>query len=341
MPKAIHVHLTNLSLFIAFLAAVGVSPSAAAQSPSGFELLGRGVNYGNMLEGQSEGDWGVRFNDRFPRLVKDAGFDHVRLPVRWSAHMADTPPYRIDSAFLQRVRHVVDANLDVGLRVVLNVHHFDELYESPDAQRERFLALWRQLAKEFAGADDDLIFEVLNEPHANLGAEQWNPLLVDALKIIRQQHPQRWVVVGPPDWNGIDGLPKLVLPEDDRHLVVTVHYYLPFDFTHQGASWVSPVRPTGVKWTGTEAERSAIERDMQGVSEWAKENRRPIYVGEFGAYERADMESRATWTAAVRQSFEANHFGWAYWELAAGFGILDRETLQWSVPLTEALLPGQ
>jgi endoglucanase len=341
MSKALRVFLTKFCLFITLSLPVGISSNASAQTPSGFELLGRGVNYGNMLEGPSEGEWGVRFNDRFPRLVKDAGFDHVRLPVRWSSHMADTAPYQIHSAFLERVRHIVNANLEVGLKVVLNVHHFDELYESPDAQRERFLALWRQLADEFAGAGDGLVLEILNEPHANLGAEEWNPLLVDALNLIRKQHPDRWVVVGPPDWNGIDGLPKLELPQDDRHLIVTVHYYLPFDFTHQGAGWVTPVRPTGIKWTGTDAERSAIENDMQKVSDWAKENSRPIYVGEFGAFERADMESRVAWTAAVRQSCEAKQFGWAYWELAAGFGILDQETIQWKMPLVEALVPEQ
>ena len=337
--KAFDFYPTFFCLFVTLSLAVGISSNASAQTPSGFELLGRGVNYGNMLEGQTEGDWGVRFNDRFPRLVKDAGFDHVRLPVRWSAHMADTAPYQIDSAFLKRVRHVVDANLEVGLKVVLNVHHFDQLYESPDAQRERFLALWRQLAGEFSAADDHLILEILNEPHANLGADEWNPLLADALTLIRKKHPNRWVIIGPPDWNGIDGLPKLVLPQNDRHLIVTVHYYLPFDFTHQGANWVTPLRPTGVKWTGTDAERAAIDRDMQTVSEWAKENRRPIYVGEFGAYERADMESRAAWTAAVRQSCEARQFAWAYWELAAGFGILDKGNFQWKKPLTRALLP--
>ncbi len=312
-----------------------------AQTPNGYELLGRGVNYGNMLEAPREGEWGLRFDDKFPQLIKAAGFDSVRVPVRWSSATSTKAPFQIDPEYLARVRHVVELNLEQGLKVVLNVHHFEEIFESPDAQRERLLAIWRQLSVAFQGADDRLFFEILNEPHGNLTAEQWNPLLVEVLAEIRKLHPDRWVVIGPDDWNSIAGLSKLELPQNDRRLIVTVHYYLPFDFTHQGASWVSPRRPTGLKWTGTKEERAAIDRDMQTVADWAREQNRPIYIGEFGAYERADMESRAAWTGYVRQACEKRQFAWAYWELASGFGILDKDSYGWKEQLTGALLPAR
>ena len=312
-----------------------------SQSPSGYELLGRGINYGNMLEAPSEGEWGLRFDDRYPKMIKTVGFDSVRVPVRWSSATLDEAPYQIQPQYLARVRHVVDLNLQAGLKVVLNVHHFEELYDAPNTQRDRFLAIWKQLSNAFQGAEEGLIFEILNEPHGNLAADQWNPLMVDALAEIRKLHPQRWVIVGPDQWNSIGGLPGLELPEDDRRLIVTVHYYLPFDFTHQGASWVSPPRPTGVKWSATEAERAAVSHDMQTVADWASQQRRPIYVGEFGAYERAEMQSCAAWTSYVRESCETRKFGWAYWELASGFGVLNKETNQWKEPLIQALLPDQ
>jgi endoglucanase len=130
----------------------------------------------------------------------------------------------------------------------------------------------------------------------------------------------------------------LQLPASDRHLIVTVHYYLPFPFTHQGASWVQPPQPEGVRWSGNSEEVSAMEKDFQGVIEWAKKNDRPIYVGEFGAFEKADMQSRAKWTKQVRAICEKNGFSWAYWELASGFGVLDRDTKTWKTPLLEALV---
>lgn len=332
-----------LSRFVSsclFLVAVmGVTQQTWAQEPSGLTLLGRGINYGNMLEAPREGEWGVRFDDRFPELVKTAGFDCVRIPVRWSAGVSETAPYVIDPTFLARVRHVVDRNLEQGLKVVLNAHHYEELHESPDQEKQRFLAIWSQLAEALQGADEGLIFEVLNEPHGNLDAERWNALFAETLAEIRMRHPERWVIVGPDQWNAIAALPDLKLPEDDRRLIVTVHYYLPFDFTHQGASWVTPIRPTGVKWTASPDERAAVDRDLQTVAEWAQQHDRPIYVGEFGAYEQADMGSRAAWTNYVRESCEERGFAWAYWELASGFGILDKDSLAWKQELTKALLP--
>jgi endoglucanase len=244
----------------------------------------------------------------------------------------------IDAGFLARVKSIVDLNLAEGLKVVLNVHHFEELYADPDGQRERFLAIWRQIARHFQHADERVFLELLNEPHGKLNAERWNTLLADATAEIRATHPTRWIVVGPDQFNGIKRLPGLVLPAADRHLLVTVHYYLPFAFTHQGASWVRPSPPVGQAWTGSVDERAEIERDFALAAEWAKQNHRPIYVGEFGAYSRADLDSRAKWTQAVRTTSEASGFAWAYWELAAGFGVLDPKTKQWRPQLLEALV---
>jgi endoglucanase len=318
-------------------AAVGTR-SVSAQSTSGFELLGRGINYGNMLESPREGDWGTRYRDDYPQLVKSAGFDSVRIPVRWSSRTSATPPWSIEPAFLRRVEQVVNQSLASGLKVVLNVHHFDELHANPAGERDRFLAIWRQVATHFRGADERLFFELLNEPHDQLTAEHWNPLLAEALQEVRRLHPTRWVIIGPDEWNGIDRLAQLQLPPDDRRLIVTVHYYLPFPFTHQGASWVDSSPPVGTTWTGTPDERAEMRQHFQAAQNWARTHDRPLYVGEFGAYSRADMPSRAQWTRHVRTECEQSRFGWAYWELSSGFGAFDPEANQWRGELLGALL---
>ena len=78
---------------------------------------------------------------------------------------------------------------------------------------------------------------------------------------------------------------------------------------------------------------------IKAAAEWAKKNNRPVYLGEFGAFEKADMESRAKWTAAVVKEAEARGFSWAYWEFAAGFGAYDRDKKAWREPLMKALIP--
>src|SRR5690606_13905202 len=58
---------------------------------------------------------------------------------------------------------------------------------------------------------------------------------------------------------------------------------------------------------------------MEQVAAWAAKNNRPIHVGEFGAYERADRESRVRYYSDMRRTAERLGFGWAIWDWKAGF----------------------
>jgi endoglucanase len=185
-----------------------------------------------------------------------------------------------------------------------------------------------------------LLFELLNEPHDKLVDDKWNAVIPQVLKAVRATNPTRAVIVGPPFWNGIWALPKLKLP-DDPNLILTVHFYDPFKFTHQGAPWAAEdVRKlNGLKWEGTESELKAIRKSFDEASAWAKKHNRPVYLGEFGTFEKADITSRAKWTGAVVHEAEARGFSWAYWEFAAGFGAYDSAAKAWRETLLKALIP--
>jgi endoglucanase len=174
-----------------------------------------------------------------------------------------------------------------------------------------------------------------------LTAEKWNRLLGEAIAVVRRTNPQRKIVVGPVGWNSINDLASLELPEADRNLVVTVHYYNPFHFTHQGAGWVGPdaQKWLGTKWTGGKAEQEAIVRDLDRAATWGVKHRRPLYLGEFGAYSKADMDSRARWTAFAAAEAVRQKMGFGYWEFCSGFGVYDPQKNQWIEPLKEAMLP--
>src|SRR5215216_4084405 len=58
--------------------------------------LQRGVNMGNMLEAPDEGEWGLSVQEEYFDLIKEAGFDFIRLPVRWSTHVGPESSYTID-----------------------------------------------------------------------------------------------------------------------------------------------------------------------------------------------------------------------------------------------------
>lgn len=316
------------------------SPTTAEGAATPGIALGRGVNLGNALEAPREGEWGLTLQESYFQAIAEAGFDSVRIPIRWNAHAATEPPYAIAPELFARVDWAIEQALANDLAVVINIHHYDALMANPEGQRERFLALWRQIAEHYAAYDDRLYFELLNEPHDRLEGTRWNEYLAEALAVVRESNPDRWVIVGPAGWGHVSALRRLQLPEEDRRLIVTFHYYEPFAFTHQGAEWVQGSDAwLGTMWHGTDAELRAIRRDFDTAAGWAQERGRPVYLGEFGAYSKADMASRVRWTAAVAREAEARGFAWAYWEFGAGFGIYDPARGLWREELLRALLP--
>ena len=303
--------------------------------------LGMGVNFGNALEAEKrEGYWGVVLQEDYFRLTAEAGFKSIRLPVRWSAHALEKPPYTVNTEFFQRVDWALEQARKNKLLLVLNMHHYNELTADPTAHRERFLAIWDQIASRYAKVPENTLYlEILNEPMGKLTDEQWNQLLVEVLAVIRKNNPTRMVVIGPAEWNSIRKLPTLKLPEGDRRLITTVHFYSPFHFTHQGAEWVNGSAPwLGTKWNGADKEKTELRKELDQAAAWGKANRRPVYVGEFGSYSKADMESRARWTRFMREEMAARGMSAAYWEFCSGFGVYDPNAKTWRQPLLEALV---
>lgn len=301
--------------------------------------LGRGINLGNALEAPREGEWGVVLKAEYFQLIAEKGFDSVRIPIRWSTHAGRRKPYKINEKFFKRVDWAIENALKNGLSAIINFHHYEEVHANPKKERERFLAMWEQIARRYKDYPENLVFEILNEPQNNLTADRWNTLLAEALAVIRKEDPGRIVMIGTAEWGGVSALSKLKLPDDDR-IILTIHYYNPFSFTHQGADWVEGQadRWLGTPWRGSYYEKMTIIEELQPVLRYAEENNVPVNIGEFGANEQADMESRALWTAFCARLFESYGFSWHYWEFCSGFGIYDPKTRRFYQELVDALL---
>ena len=304
--------------------------------------LKHGMNLGNMLEAPHEGDWGLAVKEEYFELIKDAGFDFVRLPIRWNAHAGESTPYTIDPAFFARVDQVVAWALQRHLTIILDFHNYGEIMTQPQDNRARFVAIWKQIAEHYQNYPPQGMFELLNEPNDWLNAAVWNVYLRSALRAIRQSNPWREVIIRSAQWGTYDWITTLDVP-DDPHIMVTFHYYEPFRFTHQGADWVGQDTSSwvGTTWDGTQAEKTAIEDNFNVVADWAKQHRVHILLGEFGAYSPADMASRVRWTSFVAREAERHGFAWAYWEFAAGFGVYDPDKNVWRTELLNALIPSE
>jgi endoglucanase len=326
-------------LAICLLTAVSLA-AAERDIAAANKALGRGVNFGNALEAPREGEWGLKLEAEFFVKIKQAGFDHVRVPIKWPAHAEQEAPYTIDPEFLERIDWVLDQARKQQLGVVLDMHHYDQLDKQPEKELPRATALWQQIATRYQDRGDWLYFELMNEPHDELNKDdRWTKTIPPLLAAIRETNPTRPVIIGPPWWNGIWALPKFKLP-DDPNLIVTVHCYNPHEFTHQGAPWAEGSNKwLGKTWTGSPEELKKLRDEFDQAQRWATEHKHPLYLGEFGAYEKADMESRIRWTSAVAWEAERRGWSWAYWEFGAGFGVYDREKGQWREGLKNALLP--
>ena len=298
----------------------------------------RGINLGNWLEAPIPGEWGVTIQPQHFTAIRQAGFDSVRIPVRFSSHADPHAPYTLDPLFMQLLDEAIQQALQNDLNVILDFHHYDHIMQAPTQHTERFLAIWQQLAERYQNAPNTVYFELLNELHGKMDEQGWNQLLQLAIERIRLSNPQRWIIVGGTDYNHIGSLDGLRLPEDD-FLIATFHFYEPFQFTHQGANWVAGAEKwNGLQWAGTIEEKQSIKDVLDKATEWSQRNGIPLLMGEFGVIAGVDAGSRQAWTAFVANEAYQRDIAWVYWDLCAEFRVYDCQKDEWDQALLAALM---
>lgn len=299
----------------------------------------KAINIGNALEAPKDIPWDVEMKKEYFSVIKEKGFNTVRLPVRFSDYAKDSKDYILDEDFMQKLDTYINEALEQDLVLILDFHHFVEIMEDPQAYHECFLNIWEQVSNRYKDYPDELYFEILNEPQKNLKGGIWNLYLSEAVEVIRTTNPERKIIVGPDNFYSVDSLDHLKIPKD-KNIIVSFHYYEPNNFTFQGNPYHEGYTEIkDVSWKGTQAEKEYLANRFSIAKHWGEENNVPIFLGEFGANEEAPFESRVLWTSAVREYAEKSGFGWSYWEFASSFGIYDEENKKWNELLLKALIP--
>ena len=331
------------AIFLSLLAMIAAAPALGAEAPppvltQANQPFHRGVNvlgYDPYWTDASK----RRFDWRHFDEIHKAGFDFVRLNLQAFKYM--DAQNRLQPQWLAKLDDVVSHAQQSGLGVIIDEHDFDICSQDVDACRTKLSAFWQQVAPRFANSPRDVAFELLNEPHDKLDGDVWNTLFAQLLGVVRETNPSRIVVVGSTHWNGIGDLPLLKLPPDPN-LLVTFHYYDPFKFTHQGATWAGDwvMHQHGNTW-GSAEDRATLAVDFDKVAAWAAANHRPILLGEFGAYDKSGtpLNLRAAYTEGVRSEAEKHGFGWAYWQFEGDFVVWDMPHQRWVEPILKALIP--
>ncbi len=287
-----------------------------------------GINLGNPLDAPHEGDWALPAQDSFIVAFKDAGFNHVRIPVTWHEHTALASPYEIDSAFLARVEEVVDWALAQDLYVILNVHHESWLKENYHDQKNknRLDSIWIQIAARFKEKSAKLMFELLNEPNG-MTVEDVNEVNKRILSIIRNENPNRLAVFSGHGFTPIDSLLETEIPDlQDEFLIGNFHSYDPWGFAGQcQQSW------------GTNEDKSNLRQIYQRASDWAIVNQIPVMVNEFGVANYDFTQPENICDMSERLDYLGHHvsldneFGIAasFWDDGGSFSTYDRTNNSW------------
>jgi len=275
------------------------------------DIMKVGCNLGNTLEAIcGEDAWGAgHTSQQLIDSIKAAGFNTIRIPSAWFCH-SDTVTNEIDSAWIARVKEVVDYCILDSLYTILNIHWdqgwLDHHINTADSAKvnARQRAYWTQIANYFKDYDEYLLFAGANEPPAK-DADGMSILLsyhqtfIDAVRATGGNNSSRILVVQGPSTD-IDLTNKLfnTLPTDQiaNRLIVEVHFYTPYQFClmSEDANWGKMFyywgkgyhSPTDVTRNANWGEESDVEKYFGMMKTKFVDKGIPVIIGEYGAYKR-------------------------------------------------------
>lgn len=321
--------------------------SLHAQTP-----FSKGVNLTNWFQTGSAGQ--IQFTKYTKQdlvRIKSLGCDVIRLPINLHFMTNGSPDYVIDPLFFDFLDQVVDWAEELQIHLLLDNHTFDPNANTEPSVEGTLLKVWPQMATHYKNRSNYVYYEILNEPHGITTAAwcQIQQKVIDAIRAIDTKHT---IVVGPSGYNSYNELANMPV-YTDTNLIYTFHFYDPFIFTHQGATWTSymqdvsgvpfpydaarmPATPVSAKGTWVESSLNNYKNDgtvakvkqLLDVAVNFKTNRNvKLFCGEFGVYiPNSPHADRVYWYEAVRKYLEEKGITWTTWDYQGGFGLFEKGT---------------
>ena len=352
-------------LLILLFGAKFVPAQSAAQNRADRMNLGMNLSYlDNYWLGTKEKNFAdfvkmaevVKREKMFADIAK-AGFETVRIPVNFGAWASLNQPFRWENKEgLKAADLFVKWALANNLNAIIDLHHI-ELDNSIKgaATNERIVWLWREIAARYKNTNPEKVFfELRNEPH-NIKPEEWRAQAEEIIKAVRTIAPNHTLIVGFHDWNSRSALIDSE-PFADPNIIYTFHYYDPFIFTHQGATWagegLAEVKEVPFPWSKNvkietpatakgkwveeliknyqkDASSEKIFSDLKAAKDWSEKNNVPIFLGEFGSYSlRSTLEDRCRHAEAIYTALGKLNVPNAWWEWNGGFSMFKKGTNQ-------------
>jgi endoglucanase len=323
--------------------------------------LNAGWNLGNTLDSilrrkddtrPHETAWGnPKTTQEMIQAVKDAGFDIFRVPVTWYQEMSGAPDFTINAEFLARVKEVIDYGINIGLTVIVNLHHENWYFPSEEnfpAAKEKLTKIWTQLANYFADYPENLIFEAMNEPRKEKTEFEWtggdeegrrvvmklNQAFVDTVRGTGGKNATRMLLV--PNYAAScneNAMKDFVMP-DGENLIMSLHGYHPYAFALGDDLSKN-------KWS--ESEKAEVDQLFARIDKYFLSKKIPVIMGETGAITREELgeqhnAERLKWINHFVRGLYEMGIPTIIWDDGGHFALLDRENVEWLFPELAAAL---
>jgi endoglucanase len=338
---------------VVILLFLGICFSALAPVYAQDVPFSRGINLTNWFQASSANEIQFTLYTKHDfEQIRSLGCDVIRLPINLHSMTSGAPDYLIDPLFYSFLDEAVNWAEDLGINLILDNHTFDPAVNTDPTIGPVLIKVWSQMARHYKNRSKHIFYEVLNEPHG-ISDHDWNSIQQQVINTIREADTSHYIVVGGAGWNSYNNLNAMPVYSDSK-LIYTFHFYDPFIFTHQGASWTDPsmvplsgvpfpynadsmpVFPASLKGSWIESSFNdyhntgnvASVKALLDIAINFKNSRHvPVFCGEFGVYiPNSSNNHRAFWYETVRKYLEENGISWTTWDYHGGFGLYKKDS---------------
>ena len=295
--------------------------------------LNRGINFSGFENSFSASMNGAYITQKSTyENVAQKGFDHIRLPVDFR-NFANSDGTLKDN--MSKVDTALELAYEQGLSVMLDFHGWPN-FSFANGDTTLFVNIWKNIAQRYKDHPDNLIFELINEPHTTEGGDlnMTNLTFVQcaAADEIRKISPERIICFATVNWNSAwslldwqDDQPPFIKTKMANYdnIIVALHNYHPLDFTHQNMAWAGT---SGKKYTYAEIESQMpfLWSEFEKASEFTKKTGIKVVYNEIGLNTDLSSVSEAdqvAWVSEVMKAFKAYNLPCTWWEYNSGFGL--------------------
>lgn len=286
-------------------------------------------------------------------IIKEWGFNVVRLPVDYFFFEKDENPYRYIEDRLKLIDRVVEWTHKKDIFLILDLHkapghtfnvresEHNDLWNKSSENRKRFLKIWDMLSTRYQ-TSSKVMYEIMNEPTAPKDSD-WYEIVEEIIPIIRKNSQNNYIIAESNLW-GQAATFETMRKFNDEKIIYSFHFYEPHVITHQMAEWVPfvynnvyrkyvkyPGRPEGLTNVKEEVSKVSpqfasfferqdrdwnkleLEKIISPVLAFREKYKVPILCGEFGCVVKADQETRKNWINDLISIFHKYRISYTYW----------------------------